>query len=108
MFYTFLTQCSATASYQFLYRSDKVFFSFLFKEAFQHYIHEKKKKIKMCNMKQKNMTFLSRTIAHLTDVNRDVSFYGQFCATSYVKLSTALFRHPLLFPARCSAYLCKE
>lgn len=44
MFYTFLTQCSATASYQFLYRSDKVFFSFLFKEAFQHYIHEKKKK----------------------------------------------------------------
>lgn len=43
MFYTFLTQCSATASYQFLYRSDKVFFSFLFKEAFQHYIHEKKK-----------------------------------------------------------------
>lgn len=59
-------------------------------------------------MKQKNMTFLSRTIAHLTDVNRDVSFYGQFCATSYVKLSTALFRHPLLFPARCSAYLCKE
>lgn len=44
MFYTFLTQCSATASFQFLYRSDKVFFSFLFKEAFQHYIHTKKKK----------------------------------------------------------------
>lgn len=55
MFYTFLTQCSATASFQFLYRSDKVFFSFLFKEAFQHYIHKKKekKKIKMCNTKQK-------------------------------------------------------
>lgn len=76
MFYTFLTQCSATASFQFLYRSDKVFFSFLFKEAFQHYIHKKKEKKKSrCAIRnKKNMIFLSRTIAHLTDVNRDVSF----------------------------------